>query len=173
MEQVKKSSLWYKIGWLLQLPGPVVALANIPVTANKQPLAEVVINLVAPGKQNHETAKNIQTILEHIRAWDYQALNGGCLFDPQMAAGLCVFVVMVFGVLWLSRWYDVKDGPRTVERFMNAMVPPSLVILTLISPSAAVMLAITHVIFEFNYPLPRDVYLVAVNSDGIQGIRKV
>jgi hypothetical protein len=93
-------------------------------------------------------------------------LCGDGPLDPSAATGVVVAGLMAFGLLWVSRWFDGKDGPKTVERLLTAGVPVALVGMALTSPSTAFIMAGAQAVFEYCYPPPRDVYLISFSPDG-------
>jgi hypothetical protein len=155
-----------KVAWVVQVLGVLVAVGNIRVPPNNEPVAELVLRFVVPNANGDGAAGRVQTALERMRAWDRDILCGDGPFDPRAAVGFTVFALFAFGILWVSRWFDGKDGPRVVERLLNAAVPPSLVGLALVSPSTALVMAATQAAFELCYPPPRDIYIIAADAAG-------
>jgi len=156
-----------KVAWVVQVLGVLVAVGNIRVPPNNEPVAELVLRLAVPNANGDGAAGRVQTALERMRVWDRDLLCGDGPFDPRAAAGFTVFALFAFGILWVSRWFDGQYGPRVVERLLNATIPPSLVGLALVSPSTALVMAFTQAAFELCYPPLQVLGVVIVDERGV------
>jgi hypothetical protein len=160
-----------KVAWAFQVLGVLVAVSNVRVPPANLPLGVIVANQFDGNGNN--APDRVRAVLAEMRDWDRAILNGNGPFDPSAATGITVAALMAFGLLWVSRWFDGKDGPKTVERILTAAAPPALVGLALASPSTALIMAGAQVVFEYCYPPQRDVYVIGVAPNGVAVVQKV
>lgn len=132
-----------------------VAVAAPLPQQNGQALFVRGVTELAPHLSNPEDAeafaKQADAKLSVLRTWDARLLNGPGPIAPGAGTVVLGAVLALFAVYWVGRLADRGVGP--VEKYLGHAVPGGYVLLTLVSPSTAAILAALHTYFELGAPV--------------------
>ncbi len=167
MSDQNEQKIVKRLGWLFQLVFGIIALLNVrvPTENGNRALGEVMFSF-GENAEHGPLVERLLGMLKHFNRCDQFLLNGGTQLGDSVAAGIAVASILVFVLLWISRWFDKNTGRRIVERVLDASVGPLFVACALVSPSTSMVMAIAQTVFQFCYPPPREVFIIGVDPRG-------
>ncbi|MFM7071184.1 MAG: hypothetical protein ACKO38_05245 [Planctomycetota bacterium] len=165
MPDQNENKLVKRLGWLIQLVFGIIALLNVrvPHANGNRALGEVLFSF-GVNAEHGPWVEWLLGLFERFYGFDQWLLNGGTKLGNGIAAGIAVASILVFALLWISRWFDKNNGRRIVERLLEASVCPLFVACALVSPSTSMAMAISQTVFQFCYPPPREVFIIGVDQ---------
>lgn len=153
-----------RFGWVIQMVFGVVAILNIrvPTSSGSRALGEVLFTM-GTNTDHGPWVERLLNLLEKLNGCDEYLLNGGTRFSAGTAAGIAVASILVFSLLWISRWFDKERANRVVDRILESAVNPLFVACALVSPSTAMAMALAQSVFQYCYPPQRDLFVVGID----------